>query len=103
MINWNVPNNLCNLKSKVDKLDDNKLVPVPADLGKLNDVLKNNVVRKDVNNAKTKNIEEKIPNITNFATKTTRNAKINEVKGEMFSITKLPLILLKIKYLVLVV
>ena len=45
MINWNVPNNLSNLKSKVDKLDDNKLVPVPADLGKLNDVLKNNVVR----------------------------------------------------------
>ena len=89
MINWNVLTNLSNLKSKLDKLDDDKLVPVPVDLGKLNDVLRNNVVRKDVNNVTIKNIEEKTPNITNFATKTTRNAKIDEVKGEMSSITKL--------------
>ena len=33
------------------------------------------------NNAKEKNIEDKIPDITNLATKTTLNAKINEVKG----------------------
>ena len=31
---------LTNLKYDVDKLDDNKLVPVPADLSKLSDVVK---------------------------------------------------------------
>ena len=36
-----------------------------------------------------KNIEDKIPDITNLATKTTLNAKINEVKGEIPSITYL--------------
>ena len=30
---------------------------------------------------KTKNIEDKIPDITNLATKTTLNAKINEAEG----------------------
>ena len=29
------------MKSKVDKLDDDKLVPVPIDLSKLSDVVKN--------------------------------------------------------------
>ena len=36
----NVPTKLSNLKSKVDKLDVDKLVPVPADLSKLSDVAK---------------------------------------------------------------
>ena len=76
----NVPTNLSNLKSKVDKLDVDKLVPVPVDLSKLSDVVKNDVVKKDVYNAKIKNIEDKIPDITNLATNTTLNAKINEVK-----------------------
>ena len=40
-------------------------------------------------NAKIKNIENKIPEITNVATKTTLNAKISEVKGEISSITNL--------------
>ena len=40
--------NLANLKTEVDKLDINKLVPVPVDLGKLSDVVKNDVVKKDV-------------------------------------------------------
>ena len=44
----NVPTNLNNLKSKVDKLDVDKLVPVPVDLSKLSDVVKNDVVKKDV-------------------------------------------------------
>ena len=42
----NVPNNLRNLKSKTDKLDANELVPVSADLSKLSDVVKNDVVKK---------------------------------------------------------
>ena len=33
--------NLANLKTKVDKLDIDKLVPVPLDLSKLSDVVKN--------------------------------------------------------------
>ena len=50
----NVPANLSNLKSKVDKLDIDKLVSVPVDLIKLSDVVKNDVVKKDVYNAKIK-------------------------------------------------
>ena len=73
----NVPTNLNNLKSKVDKLDVDKLVPVPVDLSKLSDVVKNDVVKKDVYNAKIKDIEDKIPDITNLAINTTLNAKIN--------------------------
>ena len=56
----NIPNNLSNLKSKVDRLDVYKLVPAPADLSKLSDLVKNNVVKKDVYDAKIKNIEDKI-------------------------------------------
>ena len=40
--------NLANLKTEVDKLDIDKLVPVPTDLSKLSNVVKNNVVRKTV-------------------------------------------------------
>ena len=36
VINW-IPPGLKSLKSKVDKLDVGKLVPVPVDLSKLND------------------------------------------------------------------
>ena len=34
---------LSNLKSKVDKLDFDKLIPVPVDLSKLSDVVKYDV------------------------------------------------------------
>ena len=40
--------NLTYLKSEVDKLDIDKLVPVPVDLSKLSNVVKNDVVTKDV-------------------------------------------------------
>ena len=40
--------NLANLKHEVDKLDIDKLVPVPTNLSKLSDVVKNTVVKKDV-------------------------------------------------------
>ena len=35
----NVPTNLSNLKSKVDKLNLDELVPVPVDLCKLSDIV----------------------------------------------------------------
>ena len=38
--------NVANLKTKVDKLDIDKLVPVPVDLSKPSDVVKNDVVKK---------------------------------------------------------
>ena len=38
--------NLANLKCEVDKLDIDKLVPIPVDLSKLNDVVKNDIIKK---------------------------------------------------------
>ena len=38
--------NLASLKTEVDKLDIDKLVPVLVDLSKLSDVVKNDVVKK---------------------------------------------------------
>ena len=82
----NVRTNLSNLKNKVHKSDVDKSLLVPADLSKLSDVVKNDVVKKDGYNAKIKDIEDKMPNITNLATNTTLNAKINEGKGEISNI-----------------
>ena len=59
-------------------------------------MVKIDVVKKDVYNAKIKNIENKIPDITNLATNTntntntnTLNAKINDVKDEIPNINNL--------------
>ena len=41
--------NLASLKTEVDKLDINKLIPIPVDLSKLSDVVKNDVVKKKLN------------------------------------------------------
>ena len=60
--------NLANLKTEVDKLDIQKLVPVPADLSKLSDVVKNLLVKKTVYDklvAKVNNIDT-----SDFALKT---------------------------------
>ena len=38
--------NLTNLKTEVDKLDIDKLAPIPNDLAKLSNVVKNDVVKK---------------------------------------------------------
>ena len=77
-----LPNNLSNLKSKGDKLDIDKLVPAPVDLSKLSNVVKNEVVKETEYNAKMKYIEDKIPDISNLATKIILNTKINKVKTE---------------------
>ena len=42
--------NLANLKTEVDKLDIDKLTPVPHDFAKLSNVVKNDVVKKTDNN-----------------------------------------------------
>ena len=51
---------LSNLKTEVDKLDIDKLVPVPTDLSKLSNVVKNDVDKKAAYNklvAKVDNID----------------------------------------------
>ena len=85
-----VPSNLRNLKSKLDKLVADKLLHVPVDLRKLSDAVKNDVVKKDVYNAKIKKIKDKIPDSTNLATNASLNAKMNDdVKGKIPNITNL--------------
>ena len=45
---------LASLKIDVDKLDIDKLTPIPLDLSKLSDVVKNDLVEKAVCNCKSK-------------------------------------------------
>ena len=96
--------NLANLKSEVDKLDIDKLVPVPVDLSKLSDVVKNDVVKKTaydklvakVNSIDTSafvlkikydtdktEIEYKIPDTSGLVKKTNYNTKIAEIEGKI--------------------
>ena len=92
--------NLSSLKTEVDKLDIDKLVPIPNDLSKLSNVVKNDIIRKTAYNklvAKVDNIdtsdfvlktnyntdktelENKIPDISNLATKTALTAIENKI------------------------
>ena len=55
--------NLASLKTEVDKLDIDKLAPVPVDLSKLSDVVKNDVVKKAIYDqlaAKVNNIDTSV-------------------------------------------
>ena len=71
--------NLGNIKTEVDKLDIEKLVAVPVDLGKLIDVVKNDVIKKTDDNAKITERENKIPDTTNLATQTALTTVKNEI------------------------
>ena len=84
-----VPTGLKCLKSKLDKLEVDTLVLVTVDLSKLSDELKNDFVTKDVYTAKIKNNDGKVPDIVICATDTNFNAKIDEAKNEIPSITNL--------------
>ena len=50
ILQWCTETNLANLKTEVDKLDIDKLAPVPVGLSKLSDVVKNDVVKKTIYN-----------------------------------------------------
>ena len=66
---FTLKSNLASLKTEVDKLDIDKLTPVPTDLAKLSNAVKNDVVKKTVYEklvGKVNNIE-----ITGFVLKTT--------------------------------
>ena len=118
--------NLADLKTEVDKLDIDKLGPVPTDLSKLSNVLKNDVVKKTDYNGKITEIENKIPDINNLTTKTALttvenkipdtsslvkktdyNTKIADVEGKIPDIsnlaTKFLVMRLKIKFQILVI
>ena len=73
--------NLGNLKTEVDKLDIDKLVPIPVDLSKLSDVVKNDVVKKTAYNklvAKVDNID-----ISDFVLKTKYNTDKTELENKI--------------------
>ena len=45
---FSLKTNLADLKTEADKLDIDKLAPIPVDLSKLSDLVKNDVVKKAV-------------------------------------------------------
>ena len=112
--------NLANLKTEVDKLDIDKLVPVPADLSKLSNVVNKEVVKKteydklvaNVNNinigtgkfilesdydADKTELKNKIPNISNLATKAALTTIENKIPNISTVATKAALNAIKNK------
>ena len=107
---FSLKTNLATLKTEVDKLDVDKLVPVPVDLSTLSDVVKNDVVKKTdydklvakVNYIessgfvlKTKydtdksELENKIPDTSGLVKKTNYDAKIADIEGKIPDISNL--------------
>ena len=92
----NVTSNLSNLKSKKDKLDVDKLVPIPIDLSKLSDVVKSDVVKKTEYNE----LDKKINNIdtidiSNLVKKTDYNTKINVIEKKLLIMIMISILLHK--------
>ena len=91
--------NLANLKTKVDKLDVDKLKPVPTDLRRLSNVVKNDennklvtkvdnidtsgLAKKTDSNTKITEIDGKIPNTSGLVKKTNYNTKIIEIEDKI--------------------
>ena len=78
--------NLANLKIEVDKLDIDKLIPVPTDLSKLSNVVKNDVVKKDAYDK----LVTKINNIDTsaFVLKNTYNTEKTELENKTLDVTE---------------
>ena len=107
--NFALKSNLASLKTEVDKWDTDKLVPVPVDLSKLSDAVKNYVKKSvydklvakvnSIDNSdfvlKTKydtdkiEIKSKIRETSIPVKKSDYNAKITETEGKMPSISGL--------------
>ena len=109
--------NLVGLEAEIDKLDIDKLIPVPVDFSKLSDLVKNYVVKKTVYHklvAKVNNIdisgfvlktkydtaksdlekkmsdaEKKIPDTSGLVKKANYNTKITELENIILSISGL--------------
>ena len=76
-----------NLKSKLDKLDVDKLVSVPIDLKKLSDVVDNGAVEKNVYDELLKKINAIDTN--GLFVETGYDPKIMKIKGEIPSVASL--------------
>ena len=108
--NFALKTNLVILKTKVDKLDIDKLPTVPVDLSKLSNVVKNDVVKKTVYdkvvakvnnintsdfvlktnfNTKITGLENKIRNTNGLVKKTDYNTKITEIENKIPDISGL--------------
>ena len=64
---YSTKTNLAALKKEVDKIDVDKLKTTPADLAKLSNVVKNDVVKKIDYNTKVTSIENQIAGVTKNA------------------------------------
>ena len=81
--------NLANLKTEVDKLDIDKLLPVPVDLSKLSDVGKNDLLKKlyDKLVAKLNAIPLNNTDTSNFVLKTKYKTDKTELENEIPDVT----------------
>ena len=86
--------NVASLKTEVDKLDIDKLVPVPVDFSKLSDVVRNDAVKKTEYNK----LDTKVDNTdtTNFVKKNKYEkggsdfeCKINKIDKKISNVTSL--------------
>ena len=86
--------NLANFKTEIDKLDTDKLKPLPDDVSKLSNVVTNEFVKRTDYNVKITEIENKIPHINNLSTKTALNTIENKIPNTS-SLVKRVIIILK--------
>ena len=85
--NFALKTNLAHLKTEVDKLDIEKLVPIPNDVSKLSNIVKNNVVEKvDYNK-----LVSKVNNIdtSDFVLKTKYNTNKTELENKILNMSGL--------------
>ena len=73
------------MKIKVDKVVVDKLVSVPTDLTKLSDVVKDEVVQKDVCDKLIKKIN--VNDTSKLVKKTDYDAKIRDIEGKIPSVS----------------
>ena len=115
--NFAMKANLAGLKTEVHKIDADRLKPVPDDLAKLSNVVKNDVTKKtaydklvskvdNIDNTglvlkttydtdksglkkKISGADKKIPDVSSLFTKTIFNAKVTKIENKIPSITSL--------------
>ena len=76
---FTLKSNLFSLKTEVDKLDINKLTPVPNDLAKLSNVVKNDVAKKAEYNANNASIQKILKQGSGVARKNDLDAVENKI------------------------
>ena len=98
--NFALKSNLSSLKTEVDKLDIDKLKPVPTELSKLSNIVKNNVVKKIVYNklvAKVNNVDT-----SGFVLKTKYHRDKSDIEKKKKQIIMQKLVKLKRKSLTVI-